>query len=223
MKKILYFQAITKFIIGLILVMILLFLPAGTFSYWQAWLFLCVLFVPMLIIGIFLMIYNPDLLQKRLDTKEKEGEQKTVVTMSGILFIAMFVISGLNYRYQWYILSNGLVIAAAITFLVGYVMYAVVIHENTWLSRTIEVKENQQVVDTGLYRLVRHPMYTSTLIMFLSIPIILASWCSFVLMLLYLPIIIKRIKNEETILEKELTGYLEYKQRVRFRLIPYIW
>ena len=223
MKKELYFQAIAKYITGLILVMILLFLPAWTLSYWQAWLFLGLLFVPMLIVGVILMIYNPDLLRKRLDAKEKEGEQKTVVVMSGILFVSVFVIAGFNYRYQWCLLSNGLVVAAAIAFLVGYVMYAEVIHENAWLSRTIEVQENQQVVDTGLYGHLRHPMYTSTLIMFLSTPVILASGWSFVLMLFYLPIVVKRIRNEEIVLEQELAGYKDYKKRVKYRLLPYIW
>ena len=223
MTKKLFFQALTKFVVGLAIVMVLLFIPAGTLSFWQAWLFIGILFVPMLIVGIILMSRNPELLRKRLDAKEKEGEQKSVVAMSSLLFLAMFVIAGLNYRFGWWILHDGIVFAAAVLFLLGYIMYAEVMRENVWLPRTIEVQDNQQVVDTGLYGIVRHPMYSATLILFLTMPLVLASPWSFVIMLLYLPIVVKRIHNEETVLKQELGGYKEYIQRIRYRLIPLIW
>lgn len=223
MDKRLLFQALSKFFLGLVLVGALLFVSAGTFNYWQAWLFMGVLFIPMFVVGIILLFRNPSLLRHRLDAKEKEGEQKSVVAMSGLLFLVMFITAGLNCRYGWWILPNGVAIAAAVVFLMGYLLYAEVVRENAWLSRTIEVQENQQVVDTGLYGIVRHPMYSATLILFLTIPLILASVWSFVLMLLYIPIIVKRIRNEEKVLENELVGYKEYKQRVRWRLCPMIW
>ena len=223
MTKKLFFQALTKFVVGLAIVMALLFIPAGTLSYWQAWLFIGILFVPMLIVGIILMSRNPELLRKRLDAKEKEGEQKSVVAMSSLLFVAMFVSAGLNYRFGGWILPDWLVIAAAVVFLLGYAMYAEVMRENVWLSRTVEVQDNQQVVDTGLYGIVRHPMYSATLILFLTMPLVLASPWSFVIMLLYVPIVVKRIHNEETVLKQELGGYKEYIQRIRYRLIPFVW
>ena len=219
----LLFQATAKFLLGLVLVALLLFLSAGTVCYWQAWLFIGVLFVPMLIMGIVLMCRNPELLRHRLDAREKEGEQKTAVIMGGLLFMAVFVMAGLNFRYRLWLVPDTLVMAAALVFLLGYLMYAEVMRENVWLSRTIEVQEHQQVVDKGLYGVVRHPMYTSTLVMFLTTPVILASVWSFLIMLLYFPIIVKRIRNEEKLLERELNGYLEYEQRVRWHLIPWIW
>ena len=219
----LLFQATAKFLLGLVLVALLLFLPAGTVCYWQAWLFIGVLFVPMLIMGTVLMCRNPELLRHRLDAREKEGEQKTAVIMGGLLFMAVFVMAGLNFRYRLWLVPDTLVMAAALVFLLGYLMYAEVMRENVWLSRTIEVQEHQQVVDKGLYGVVRHPMYTSTLVMFLTTPVILASVWSFLIMLLYFPIIVKRIRNEEKLLERELNGYLEYEQRVRWHLIPWIW
>ena len=219
----LLFQATAKFLLGLVLVALLLFLSAGTVCYWQAWLFIGVLFVPMLIMGIVLMCRNPELLRHRLDAREKEGEQKTAVIMGGLLFMAVFVMAGLNFRYRLWLVPDTLVMAAALVFLLGYLMYAEVMCENVWLSRTIEVQEHQQVVDKGLYGVVRHPMYTSTLVMFLTTPVILASVWSFLIMLLYFPIIVKRIRNEEKLLERELNGYLEYEQRVRWHLIPWIW
>ena len=185
MTKKLFFQALTKFVFGLAIVMVLLFIPAGTLSFWQAWLFIGILFVPMLIVGIILMSRNPELLRKRLDAKEKEGEQKSVVAMSSLLFLAMFVIAGLNYRFGWWILHDGIVFAAAVLFLLGYIMYAEVMRENVWLSRTVEVQDNQKVVDTGLYGIVRHPMYSATLILFLTMPLVLASPWSFVIMCLF--------------------------------------
>jgi protein-S-isoprenylcysteine O-methyltransferase Ste14 len=219
----LFFQALAKFFLGLVLVMVLIFVPAGTLHYWQAWLFIGILFVPMFVVGIILMFRNPDLLRSRLDAKEKETEQKSVVLMSGLLLIAMFVTAGLNYRFGWWVLSDNFVIIAAVVFLLGYVLYGVVMRENVWLSRTIEVQDHQQVVDSGLYGLVRHPMYFSTLLLFLTIPLILASPWSFLIMLLYIPIIVKRIRNEEKVLGQDLGGYKAYTERVRYRLIPFIW
>jgi protein-S-isoprenylcysteine O-methyltransferase Ste14 len=223
MNNNLFLQGLSKFLAGLVIVMVLLFIPAGTFAYWQAWLFIGDLFVPMFLFGLVLMKRNPDLLRKRLSAKEKEGEQKRVVAMSGVMFVAMFIIAGFNRRFDWWMLPDGVVLSAAAVFLLGYVMYAEVMRENVWLSRTIEVQENQKVVDKGLYGVVRHPMYTSTLILFLSMPLILSSPWSFVIMLLYIPIIVKRIINEESVLSDELDGYAEYKQKVRYRLIPYLW
>jgi len=223
MNNNLFLQGLSKFLAGLVIVMVLLFIPAGTFAYWQAWLFIGVLFVPMFLFGLVLMKRNPDLLRKRLSAKEKESEQKRVVAISGVMFVAMFIIAGFNHRFDWWMLPDGIVLSAAAAFLLGYVMFAEVMRENVWLSRIIEVHENQQVVDKGLYGVVRHPMYTSTLILFLSMPLILSSPWSFVIMLLYIPIIVKRIINEESVLSNELDGYAEYKQKVRYRLIPYLW
>ncbi|MBO4689711.1 MAG: isoprenylcysteine carboxylmethyltransferase family protein [Paludibacteraceae bacterium] len=219
----LFIQAFTKFIVGLLLVGLLLFLPAGTFAFWQAWLFIGILFIPMFIAGIWLMWKQPELLRKRLSAQEEQTEQKWVVALSSLLFIAMFVVAGLNFRFGWVLMPNWTTYVAAGIFLFGYVLYAEVMRENVWLSRTVEVQQNQKVIDTGLYGIVRHPMYTATLLLFLSIPLVLNSVWSFALMLLYIPIIVKRIHNEEIVLERDLTGYKEYKQRVRFRLIPYIW
>ncbi|MCR4665446.1 MAG: isoprenylcysteine carboxylmethyltransferase family protein [Paludibacteraceae bacterium] len=219
----LFFQALTKFALGLLLIGLLLFLPAGTFDFWQAWLFIGVLFVPMFIAGIVLMIRQPELLRKRLDAKEQQQEQKRVVALSGLMFIAVFVVAGLNRRFGWYLLPDWAVYIATAVFLAAYAMYAEVMRENVWLSRTVEVQENQQVVSTGLYGIVRHPMYAATLILFLSMPLVLASPWSFAIMLLYIPIIALRIRNEEQVLERELKGYTEYKQRVRYKVIPFIW
>ncbi len=219
----LFVQALTKFLSGLLLVGLLLFLPSGTFDFWQAWLFIGILFGPMFIAGIVLMIRQPELLRKRLDAKEKQGEQKWVVALSGLMFIAVFVVAGLSRRFGWYMLPDGAVYVATIIFLAAYALYAEVMRENVWLSRTIEVQENQQVVSTGLYGIVRHPMYAATLLLFLSMPLVLASPWSFAIMLLYIPIIALRIHNEEQVLERELKGYVEYKQHVRYKIIPFIW
>ena len=219
----LFLQALTKFVLGLLMIGLLLFLPAGTFDFWQAWLFIGVLFVPMFIAGIVMMIRQPELLRKRLDAKEQQQEQKWVVALSGLMFIAVFVVAGLNRRFEWYILPDRAVYVATAIFLVAYAMYAEVMRENVWLSRTVEVQENQQVVSTGLYGIVRHPMYAATLLLFLSMPLVLASLWSFVIMLIYVPIIALRIRNEEQVLEHELKGYTEYKQRVRYKVIPFIW
>ena len=223
MRNKLSLQALTKTIMGFVFICVLLFLPAGTFHYWNAWLFMAVLFVPMIILGIVMLFKSPDLLKKRLDAKEKEGEQKWVVALSGIMFMAAFVVAALNFRFSWHSLPDFVIWIAVAMFLLSYLMYAEVIRENAFLSRTIEVQENQRVIDTGLYGIVRHPMYSATIILFLSIPLILGSLISFFIMLAYIPIIAIRINNEEQILEKGLKGYKEYKQKVRYKLIPYIW
>jgi protein-S-isoprenylcysteine O-methyltransferase Ste14 len=223
LDKKLFIQAIGKYLLGLILVLILLFIPAGTLNYWNAWLLIGVLFIPMLIAGIILMIKNPVLLRKRLNAKEKEEEQKRVILLGGLMFISGFVVAGLDYRYQWLVLPKWLVITATVIFLFAYLLYAEVLRENTYLSRTIEVQENQKVIDSGLYGIVRHPMYTSTILLFLSMPLMLGSFFSFLVFLLYPVIVVKRIRNEEEVLEKSLADYSEYKQRIKYRLIPYIW
>lgn len=223
MTKKLFVQAITKFVLGVVLVGLLVFLPAGTFSFINGWLFMGILFVPMILAGIVLMIKNPGLLQKRLDAKEEQKEQSLVVKLSGLMFLSGFVVAGLGFRFDWYTLPKGTVIGAAIVFLVAYVLYAEVLRENTYLSRTVEVQENQKVIDTGLYGIVRHPMYSATLLLFLSMPLVLGSIYSFLIFLVYPLIIAKRIKGEEDFLEKELEGYCEYKKKVKYRLIPFIW
>ena len=219
----LFVQAITKFILGVVLVGLLIFLPAGTFSYTSGWLFMGILFVPMFLAGIVMMFKNPGLLQKRLDAKEEQKEQSMVVKLSGLMFLVGFIIAGLGFRLNWHTLPKSIVIGAAVVFLVAYILYAEVLRENTYLSRTIEVQENQKVIDSGLYSIVRHPMYSVTLLLFLSMPLILGSIYSFLIFLMYPFIIVKRIKGEEKFLEKELDGYREYKQKVRYRLIPFIW
>lgn len=219
----LFVQAITKYVSGVLLVGALIFLPAGSLSYSNGWLFMGVLFVPMFFAGIVLMAKNPELLKKRLDAKEKLDEQGLVIKLSGLMFVAGFVAAGLGYRFQWFMLPTGFTVAAAALFLVSYVLYAEVLRENTYLSRTIEVQENQKVIDTGLYSIVRHPMYSATLVLFLSMPLILGSVYAFLIFCAYPFIIAKRIKSEEQFLEKELAGYIEYKQKVKYRLIPYIW
>ena len=219
----LFIQALGKFFLGLIVVGVLLFVPAGTLDYWQGWLFVALLFVPMFIAGVVLMFRNPELLRKRLEAKEEEKEQKWVVALSGLLFIAMFVVAGLNRRYLWWMLPDWAVYSAAVLFLVGYLLYAEVLRENVWLSRTIEVQEHQKVVDTGLYGIVRHPMYAATLILFLTMPLVLASPWAYVIMLFYIPVIDKRIRNEEMVLEEGLEGYKEYKKRVRYKVVPFVW
>ena len=223
MTKKLFISAIVKFTLGLILVGLFVFLPAGTFSYFQGWLFMGILFVPMFLAGIVMMFKSPELLQKRLNAKEKEKEQDLVVKLSGLMFLAGFVAAGLNYRFDWYVLPEGVSIGAAVIFLVAYALYAEVLRENAYLSRTIEVQEGQKVVDTGLYGIVRHPMYAVTLMLFLAMPLVLGSLISFVIFLVYPLLIAKRIRNEEEVLERELTGYKEYKTRVRYRMMPFIW
>jgi protein-S-isoprenylcysteine O-methyltransferase Ste14 len=216
-------EAIFKFLFGLILVGLLIFLPAGSFAYLNGWLFMGVLFIPMFIAGIIMMIKNPELLKKRLNAREKQGEQALVVKLSGLMFLGGFIIAGLGFRFKWYALPKTAVVIATVIFLLAYILYAEVLRENTYLSRTVEVQENQKVIDTGLYSIVRHPMYSVTLVLFLAIPIILGSLYSFLIFLLYPFVIIARIKNEEKLLTKELSGYREYKQKVKYRLIPFIW
>ena len=219
----LFIQAVCKFFAGLLIMGALLFLPAGTFNYPQAWLLLCILFIPMFIAGLVMMAVNPDLLRKRLSAKEEQGEQKTVILLSSIMFLAAFVLAGLSFRFGWLLLPKWVSYAAAAVFLAGYILYAEVLRENTYLSRTVEVQEGQKVIDTGLYGIVRHPMYMSTFLIFLSMPLVLGSLISFIIMLCYIPIIGKRMKNEELVLEEGLEGYREYKQRVRYKVIPFIW
>ena len=219
----LFLQAIIKYAIGVLIVGSLLFIPANTFEYWNGWLFMGLLFVPMFIAGIVLMIKNPELLKKRLNAKEKENEQKWVLAFSGLMFLSGFIVAGLNYRYSWIVLPNAVTIISLILFIVAYILYAEVLRENTYLSRTIEVQENQKVIDTGLYGIVRHPMYAVTILLFLTIPLILGSLISFLIFLIYPIIIAKRIKNEEAVLEKNLKGYAEYKKKVRYKIIPFIW
>jgi len=223
MKGSLFFRAIGKLLMGLALLALLLFLPAWTLYYPQAWLFLGILFIPMILVGIVLFVKSPELLEKRLDAKEEESEQRSVVALSGLMFLAAFILAGLSFRFGWLMLPFPVSIAAAVVLLAGYVMYAEVLRENTYLSRTIEVQEDQKVIDTGLYGVVRHPMYLATVILFLAMPLILGSVLSFLIMLLYIPIIAKRIRNEEQVLEEGLPGYREYKEKVKYRLIPFLW
>ena len=219
----LFFEALIKFSLGTILVGLLIFLPAGTFSYFNGWLLMGILFIPMFCAGIVMMFKNPELLKTRLDAKEKQKEQSLVVKLSGLMFLAGFIVAGLGFRFNWYIIPKAVSIGAAVIFLFAYILYAEVLRENTYLSRTIEVQENQKVIDTGLYGTVRHPMYSVTLLLFLSMPLVLGSIYSFIVFLVYPIIIAKRIKHEEEFLEKELLGYTEYKQKVKYRLIPFVW
>ena len=223
MTKGLFMQAMTKFIFGVILAGILIFLPAGTFSFFNGWLFMVILFIPMFLAGIVMMFKNPTLLKSRLNAKEKHREQSNIIKSSGLMFLIGFIIAGLDFRFQWFPLSKGVVIGATFVFIVAYLLYAEVLRENTYLSRTIEVQENKKVIDTGLYGIVRHPMYAVTLLLFLSMPLVLGSIYSFFIFLTYPILIARRINFEEKFLEKELEGYCEYKQKVRYRILPFIW
>ena len=216
-------QASIKFLMGLVVIALLLFIPAGTICYWNGWLFMGVLFIPMLIAGVVLFLKSPTLLKKRLASKESETEQKFVGVLSAIMFVSGFVVSALDFRYGWSNLSRWLVFVAAVIFLVAYGIYAEVMRENVYLSRVIEVQESQKVIDTGLYGIVRHPMYFATLFLFLAIPLILGSVYAFVIFLIYPIILFIRIKNEESVLEKELPGYIAYTKKVKYRLIPFVW
>lgn len=216
-------QAIAKFLIGVVLVGALLFIPAGTLAWPQGWRLMVILFVPMLLAGIVMIRKNPELLRKRLNAKEEQKEQQDVVKLSGLMFLAAFILAGLNYRFGWIILPDWISWVAVAIFLISYGLYAEVMRENTYLSRTVEVQEDQKVIDTGLYGIVRHPMYMSTLFLFLAMPLVLGSLISFLIMLLYIPIIAKRIRNEEQVLEEGLQGYTEYKQKVKYKVIPFIW
>ena len=222
-KNRLFLQAIGKFLLGVIVIGLLLFLPAGSLQYWQGWLLMGILFVPMFCAGLVMMAKNPELLRKRLNAKEEEKEQQTVVKLSGLLFVAAFAVAGLNWRLCWCILPDWAVWVSAGLFLICYLLYAEVLRENAYLSRTIEVQENQKVIDTGLYGVVRHPMYMATTVLFLAMPLVLASPLSFLIMLLYIPLIAKRIKNEERVLEEGLKGYKEYKQKLKYKVIPFVW
>ena len=219
----LFVGAIPKFLLGVVLVGVLIFLPAGTLAFFNGWLLMGILFVPMFCAGIVMMFKNPELLKSRLDAKEKQKDQSMVVKLSGLMFLAGFIVAGLDFRFGWFALPKDAAIGGAVVFLAAYILYAEVLRENTYLSRTIQVQENQKVIDTGLYGIVRHPMYSATLLLFLAMPIVLGSLYSFIIFLAYPFIIAKRIKGEEAFLEKELDGYREYKQKVKYRLIPFIW
>lgn len=219
----LFWQALLKFLCGVVIVGVLLFLSAGTFDYWNAWLLMGVLFIPMFFAGIVMMVKNPELLKKRLSAKEEQTEQRRVVAFSGLMFILGFIIAGLSYRFGWLVLPSWVSWVGAGLLLISYLLYAEVLRENAYLSRIIEVQQGQQVVDTGLYGIVRHPMYSATIILFLSMPLVLGSLLSFVIFLAYRAIIVKRLRNEEKVLEAGLAGYSDYEKRVRYRLIPFIW
>ena len=216
-------QALARFLGGFALLLLLLFLPAGTLNWWQGWLLMGILFIPMFAAGLVMLKRSPELLRKRLNAREAQRDQKRVLALSGLMFAAAFVVAGLNRRFCWIILPDCVSWIAAAVFMTGYGLYAEVLRENVWLSRTVEVQENQRVVDTGLYGLVRHPMYMSTLILFLAMPLVLGSPISLIIMLAYIPIIAARIRNEEQVLERGLKGYAEYRQSVRWKVIPYLW
>jgi len=219
----LFFQAVCKFLLGVVLVGALLFLPAGTLAYPGGWLLMGLLFVPMFLAGLVMLVKNPSLLESRLRGKEREKKQSIAVKLSGLMFICGFVLAGLNFRFGWHTLPRGIVIAGCVVFLAAYALYAEVLRENTYLSRTVEVQKDQKVIDTGLYGIVRHPMYSATLLLFLSMPLILGSLYAFFVFLLYPPIIIFRLLQEEAFLKRELCGYREYLHKVKYRLIPFIW
>ncbi len=219
----LFVEAFIKFVSGLSLVMILLFIPAGTIKYYNGWLFIALLFLPMIFFGIYLYLKDPELLKKRLKTKETEEKQKLVIGLSALVFVVTFIVSGLDYRFSWTKVNDIVLIAASVCLLLGYFIYMKVIRENAYLSRVVEVQKNQKVIDTGLYGLIRHPMYLATLLMFLVIPLVLGSYIGFMIMLIYPLAIVIRIKDEEEVLDKNLEGYLEYKEKVKYRLIPFIW
>ena len=223
MDTTLLLQAITRYLAGLLVVAALLFIPAGTLSWWQAWLLLGILFLPMLVVGLVTLRRSPDLLRRRLNAREEHGEQQLVVAASAVTFLATFVAAGLGRRLGWPAFDGRISWAAAIVFIVGYALYAEVMRENAFLSRTIEVRDDQPVIDTGLYGIVRHPMYAATLLMFYSMPLVLSSPVSLAIMALYLPIMVARIRNEEEVLERDLTGYASYMARVRYSLIPFVW
>ncbi|MBR6236997.1 MAG: isoprenylcysteine carboxylmethyltransferase family protein [Firmicutes bacterium] len=216
-------DAIIKFVCGVVLIGVLLFLPAWDIKWRNGWILMAILFVPMFFAGIVMYKKAPDLLRSRLKAKETQSEQKDVISYSGIMFLAAFVLAGLNHHFGWTTLPAWIVWAGVVIFLLAYCLFGEVLRENRYLSRTIEVREDQEVVSTGLYGVVRHPMYTATVLLFLAMPLVLGSWPSFIIMLAYIPIIVKRIKNEEQVLEEELKGYKDYIENVRYRLIPYIW
>ena len=223
MTKKLFIQAIVKYLAGVVLLGVLIFLPAGTLRFPHGWLLMGLLFIPMFCAGVVMMLRDPALLEKRLNAKEQQSEQKDVIVKSGVMFIAAFIIAGLNFRFGWLSLPKWVVWAALVLFLLAYLMWGEVLRENAWLSRTVEVQEGQKVVDTGLYGLVRHPMYGASVLLFLAMPLVLNSIFSFLIMLLYIPLIARRIRSEENLLRRELDGYEAYMDRVKYRLIPFIW
>ena len=223
MKKNLFLEAVLKFLLGVILVGLLIFLPAGTLRFFGGWLLMGILFVPMFAAGIVMLCKDPNLLRSRLDAKEKRSEQDLVVKLSGLMFLAGFIVAGLDFRFGWLPLPGWVNWVAAALFLLAYILYAEVLRENAFLSRTIEVQENQTVVDTGLYGIVRHPMYAVTTLLFLSMPLVLGSWIAFAVFLIYPALMVKRIQNEEALLEAELPGYRDYQRKVRYRMIPFLW
>lgn len=223
MTKELFFQAILKFVLGVAVTGMLIFLPAGTFHFWNAWLFMGILFIPMFLAGIVMMVKNPELLKKRLNAKEQQPEQSLVIKLSGLMFVAGFVMAGFNFRFRWIVLPDWISWIGAILFLLSYLLYAEVLRENAYLSRTVEVQSGQKVIDTGLYGIVRHPMYGATIVLFLSMPLVLGSVISFAVFLGYPVIIAKRIRNEEAVLEKDLKGYAAYREKVKYKVIPFIW
>ncbi len=223
MTKNLFYQAVGKVLLGIFTAALLLFWPAGTVRYWNGWLFMGILFIPMVFAGVVLMLKNPGLLQKRLHMREQQAEQVLVIVLSGLMFVLGFVLAGWNFRFQWLVLPDWVSWTAAAVFLLSYLLYGEVLRENAYLSRTVEVQENQKVVDTGLYSIVRHPMYSVTVIMFLAMPLVLGSPVSFAVFLTYPAIIAKRIQNEEKILAEELDGYRAYQEKVRYKMIPFVW
>lgn len=223
MRRKLFVQAMTKFVLGFVLVALLIFVPAGTFLFANGWLFMCILFIPMFFVGVALLFKKPELLKKRINAKEKQKEQGILIKISGLIFVTGFTVAGLGFRFNWYTLPSGAVLCGVMVFILAYILYMEVLRENIYLSRTVEVQENQKVINTGLYGIIRHPMYTATLLLFLSMPVVLGSIYSFFIFLMYPFVIVKRIKYEEKFLKKELNGYCEYKQKVKYRLIPYVW
>ena len=219
----LLFNALIKVIFGILLVGALVFLPAGTFAYFHGWLFMGLLFIPMVIAGFVMLFKSPELLARRLDAREKQGDQKAVVAVSGLMFIAGFVIAGLDFRFGWSIMPMAVTAAASVLFLVAYGLYAEVLRENAYLSRTVKVEQGQTVVSTGLYGIVRHPMYAATILLFLMMPLVLGSWYAAIVFLIYPALIIIRLKGEEELLCKELSGYSEYCEKVKYRIIPFVW
>ena len=222
LKK-LFIEAITKFLLGIVSVALLIFLPAGTLKCWNGWLFMAILFIPMFVAGIVMYVKKPELLERRLKINEEQKEQKIITKLNGIMFVVGFIVAGLDYRFGWSVLAEWISVVASFIFIVAYLLYAEVLRENLYLSRVIEVAEGQKVIDTGLYSFVRHPMYFITLFLFLAMPIVLGSLYSFLIFLMHPLIIVCRINNEEKLLEKELEGYKEYKEKVRYLLIPFLW
>lgn len=219
----LFFNALEKYVMGMLFVALLVFWPAGSLQFWNGWLFMGILFIPMFFLGAVLLWKAPELLKKRLNAKEKMSDQQGVVAVSGLMFLAGFIVAGLDYRFGWSVMPKWVVIAATVVFLISYGLYGEVMRENEYLSRTIEVQAGQKVIDTGLYGIVRHPMYMVTMWLFLSIPLVLGSWYALILFVAYPAVIAVRIRGEEKLLEAELAGYKEYKKKVKYRMIPFIW